>query len=673
MRGYSPFSPVNGPLNVAENRQSAIVLRVAPSRKAFELGVLALAMAVGTGAKAALWVSADGDDGNPGTEERPLRTIGRARDVVRTLNRDMSDDITVFIGGAHSISRPIEFGPEDSGTNGYSIIYTAAPGERPVLSGGLRVSGWAVSDGARNLWSAPAPEGLADTGDLFVNGEPASRTRGRLPRAPAPIPSGDAAPPPAPGAQWRNPGDVLPVPAAPDAIWSERAGPAPVFVENAFELLGTPGKWYFDRTARRIYYTPRPGEDMRTADVEAAAAQALIRGMGRRDRPLLGLIFKGLRFEYTTSPNPQAAAAPRTPGGPPAAVSFALAGEIQFLEDDFLHFGTPALDLGPALEGGTVEGCVFADVSWSAIRIERAARIRIAESRISHSATRNPGEGAIEADQSDDISIEHDQIDDFPSVAVLELGGRGGALREDSDLIAPPTIGFHGAMPPVGTPGSRAVDAGVSPDYHAVIAERFSVPTVPDPPTGVAAEAEDTFAYVTWIPTCLDGGSPVAAYTVTASTGASATVTAADFQARGYMVMTGLENGRAVSFAVASVSALGAGPPSLPTAAVVPGHKRRLRAPPPPLVSAAGSAGGVRIEITPPAANAASPVVAYSVTLAPSGARVLVEGLDVIHSDAAHPVVRTIAGIALGPGTAVFVAARNAAGEGKPAAYKVRP
>ncbi len=622
-------------------------------------------MAMATGARAALWVSPGGDDRNPGTEEQPLRTIEKARDIVRTMNRDMSDDITVFIGGRHFLSRPVEFGPEDSGTNGYSIIYTAAPGEHPVLSGGLRVEGWSLADRARNLWSAPAPEGLVDSRDLFVNGNPASRTRGRLPPAPAQSPAGATAPP-RPEPWWKNPGDVLFLPAGPGAIWSERTGPAPVFLENAFELLGTPGEWYLDRAAHRVYYTPRAGEEMTNADVVAAAAQALLSGQGTRERPLTGIIFKGIRFEYTTCLGlPDSA-----PGGPPAAVGFALAGDIQFLEDEFLHFGTPALELGPGLDGATVEGCLFGDASWSAIRVERATRVRIAESRVSRAATGRFGEGAIDVDQSDGVVIEHDQVDGFPSVAVLETGG--SAVREDSDLIAPPMVGYHGTPPP-GEP-TREAGSGVSPVYHPILEETFRSTTVPGAPASVSAEAEDGFAYVTWMPPCGDGGSRVASYTVASSTGAKSTVSAADFQARGYVIMGGLENGLGVTYTVTATSGFASSPPSLPTAAVVPGRKRRLKAPPQPSsVSVKASADGARIEITPSASNGGSPVVAYSVTCAPAGPQVVLEGLDVIHSDAAHPIERTLRGIELGPGASVSVAARNAAGEGKPVVVNLRP
>ncbi len=156
-----------------------IVPPVSPPR--FAPAVLFLAaIAMAASARATLWVSPGGDDANPGTEEQPLRTIARARDVVRTLNQDMTDDITVFIAGEHHLDGPLEFMPEDSGTNGFNVVYTAAPGEHPVLSGATRVSGWTLADAAKNLWSAPAPAGMADKVDLYVNGNPAARTRARL-------------------------------------------------------------------------------------------------------------------------------------------------------------------------------------------------------------------------------------------------------------------------------------------------------------------------------------------------------------------------------------------------------------------------------------------------------------------------------------------------------------
>ena len=652
----------------------AIVLRVAPIRNAFLARLLGLTLAGATGVQAALWVSPGGDDRSPGTEEQPLRSIERARDIVRTLNRDMSDDITVFIGGTHRIAGPIEFGPEDSATNGFSIVYTAAPGEHPVVSGGLPVAGWNLADRSRNLWCAPAPDGLEDSRDLFVNGVPANRTRARLLQALVRNPAGVTVVSPDTKVQWRNPGDVVFSPAEPGAIWSERLGSPPFFAVNAFELLGTPGEWYFDRPERRIYYTPRAGEDMAGAGAQAARAEALIDAKGAPGRPLTGLIFKGIRFECTTSLRPFDPGAPdaRPPARPAAAVRLSHAGNIQFLEDDFVHLGTRGLDLGPDLEGAVIEGCVFGDVARTALGVSDASQVRVSNCWFSYVATSRPDEAVIELGHADSVVIEHDQIDHFPRFAIGEGRGQAGAGRRATNLISPPATDFDGRRPDGDNREAASADAGVSAAYQAILAERFWGPTTPRPPGHVSALAGDRLAYVTWDPPCLDGGSPVASYAVTSSDGATITVSSAEFRARGYAVYDGLENGHAVNFTVAAANATGSSPPSLPTANVVPQHKRRLKPPEPPASASVDRRGAtLSVHITPPAADGGSPVLAYVFASVPAGRRIDLEGWDVIHASASDPVVREI-DYPLDSNSTIAIAARNAAGEGKPVILKLQ-
>ena len=634
---------------------------------------LALALALASSAHAVLWVSPNGDDAGPGSEEQPLRTIARARDLVRTLNRDMTDDITVFIAGEHRIDQPLQFGPEDSGTNGFSIIYTAAPGEHPVISGGYHVVGWKLADGERNLWSAPAPAGLSNTYSLYVNGNLASRTRGRLLQffarnAPTSKVAG-----PDPSAQWKNLGDVVFQAPGAGSIWSETSASAPPFVENAFELLGVPGEWYFDRPAHLIYYTPRVGEEMVTADVVAPSAVALLRCAGTKEHPMTGLVFKGIRFEFTTVPSPLDASpdgsASRPAPGP--AVSVALASGIQLLEDEFLHLSTPALRLGPGLEGCTLDGCAFGQISWSAIHVEDAAGVRIAENRFTYVGVEHPEAGVIVVDRSREVTIENNQIDHFPGLALPASNGRPGDPIEAANRVSQPMVGFHGVQPP---DAAAPAGAGIPAAYRGLAEARFGSLTIPCPPTRVAAEAEDRLAYVTWIPSCRDGGAPVLYYTVAASTGTVMVVNAEDFQATGYVVFDGLENGRGVTFSVAAANRIGSSRPSPPTCSVTPSRKRKLSSPPAPtLVSVSSSSSGTTVQITPAAPDGGSPVVAYRLTAGRgAGQHRLLEGLDVIHSDPAHPITRTLSGLKLPPGTPVSVAAQNAAGESKPVTVVLR-
>ena len=132
-------------------------------------------------------------------------------------------------------------------------------------------------------------------------------------------------------------------------------------------------------------------------------------------------------------------------------------------------------------------------------------------------------------------------------------------------------------------------------------------------------------------------------------------------------MFSGLENGHAVNFTVAAMNATGAGPPSLPTANVVPERKRRLKPPQPPVSASVERRNGtLRVQITPPAADGGSPVLSYRFASVHSGKRIDLEGWDVIHAGASDPVVREISGYALDPGSTIAISATNAVGEGKP-------
>jgi hypothetical protein len=604
-------------------------------------------------AQAALWVSPLGDDHNSGSEEEPLLTIERARDVVRSENKEMADDITVFIAGSHHLDSPLEFGPADSATNGFSIIYTAAPGEHPVITGGYKVEGWAPDASGHDLWVAAAPEGLLQASGLYVNGTPVRRTAGRLLKL---FSSGSPGRPSQPDetAQWKNIKDVMFEPTAWDSIWSERGDTTPVFVRNAFELLGKPGEWYFDRSARKIYYTPRPGEKMKAPIIEASVSPALVEVRGTSEHPVTGIIFKGLRFDY--------AGRPKFPG---AAVKVAGAESVQFVEDEFLHMDTTALEL-EGVGDATVDACLFADISHPGLAVVSSSQVRILDSRFTYTAIENGTEGAINIAGSQDVTIEHDQIDHFPVVAVQYSGASSGTVLVDSNVVSQPMISFHGT-PAESAPAPQA-DVGVPSAYQSILDEQVGSPTVPQPPDAVSAEAEDQFAYLTWIPSCEDGGSPVTGYTITSSKGAKAMISAEDFQAKGYVTIADLENGSPVTFSVSATNALGSSPASLPTAAIKPSRKRKLKtATAPAAVSVTTGSSGVRVKITPPASDGNSPVISYVVA---SGAdeKDVLEGLDVIRANAAHPVERRIDVVS----ASISVTATNAAGDGDPAVVKIK-
>ena len=61
--------------------------------------------------QATYYVAPNGNDTNPGTITSPFKTLQHARDVVRTVNANMTGDINVYLrGGNYPVSSTIEFG-----------------------------------------------------------------------------------------------------------------------------------------------------------------------------------------------------------------------------------------------------------------------------------------------------------------------------------------------------------------------------------------------------------------------------------------------------------------------------------------------------------------------------------------------------------------------------------
>ena len=103
----------------------------------------------------------------------PFATLQKARDAVRSMNRDRIGSITVQVrSGTHFLGESLIFEPGDSGTADCPIIYAAFPGERPVLSGGRKIEGeWQpYRDGIKQC-SVPWAKDGKGFSQLFVGGE----------------------------------------------------------------------------------------------------------------------------------------------------------------------------------------------------------------------------------------------------------------------------------------------------------------------------------------------------------------------------------------------------------------------------------------------------------------------------------------------------------------------
>ena len=459
----------------------------------------------------AIYVSPAGSDANPGTKSAPLHTLTRAQLVVRTLNRNMTGDISVYLeNGTYRLTRPLVFGPLDSGTNGYDVIWTAVPGATVVISGAERISGWRLSDRSKDIWAASVPSTLR-TRQIYVNGVRATMTMSRLPVRLSAAWNGYQASS-SRMAHWRNPNEIefiyngqigqMAEPICPissihgtnigmaQPCWDNftrrwhggelvafgRIGTTPSYVENAYELLNQPGQFYLDNGSHRLYYIPRTGEDMTTADVEAPTLQALIEGAGTRRAPIQNLTFSNLQFSYATWMQPstptgfseiqsgytvtgsdgyatlgvcQYASHGTCPFGAwtkePGNVQFSYDRNLTFENDRFLHLGAAGLNLNDGSQYSTVTGSIFTDISGNGIEIggvdrpratgsSQTTNVTISDNHLYGLPVEYHGGAAILAGYVSDTTISHNQIDHVSYVGI-SIGWGGWP-----DKIAKPAV-----------------------------------------------------------------------------------------------------------------------------------------------------------------------------------------------------------------------------------------
>ena len=305
-----------------------------------------------------IWIAPDGSDRNPGTKESPLASPAAAlrlgREWRRLQNPAASDGVRlVFRGGEYRLNEPLFIRAEDSGTASSPTVLAAAPGERPVFSGGVRLGDWRpLADGEAPRLPATARAAVRVAMVPWWNGRPLEFRQlwvgdHKAIRARAPN-GGDMArltswdrrervmglpailPTPADwrgvevfllqaweiavlrirtaerrGEQWlvtfHEPESRVQAehPWPPPPMPGKDGKNAPFLLVNAPEFLDEPGEWFADSKSECVYYWPRPGEDLATASVIIPAAEELVRVVGTPDRPVRHVSLEGLTFAHT--------------------------------------------------------------------------------------------------------------------------------------------------------------------------------------------------------------------------------------------------------------------------------------------------------------------------------------------------------------------------------------
>jgi parallel beta-helix repeat protein len=336
---------------------------------------------------AQVYVSPNGSDRAAGTKDHPLRTLAAARDAVRRLKP--RTPVSVFLrGGVYELDETLVFTAADSGTAEAPITYTAYANEKPILSGGRRITGW--KRGKDELWTAPASW---DFHDLWVNGQ--RRQRARTPNTgffevDGQISFEDASkfkyratdirP------EWAGEGvEVvsldkwqslrMPIVAVDEKTrtvtlaWRRARSSDSVnsryWIENTLDALDAPGEWFLDRKTGTLYYRPLPGEDITRAEAIAPHLEQLVRMDGAHH-----ITLRGIEFRYADwSIDPNGYISIQASADNPAAVMAAGVRYVSIENCTFTRLGQFAVAFGKGSKDNRITGSELFDLGAGGIKI----------------------------------------------------------------------------------------------------------------------------------------------------------------------------------------------------------------------------------------------------------------------------------------------------------------
>jgi len=272
-----------------------------------------------------------GNDAAAGTITAPLATLAAARDKADQLKAN-NTPVTVYLrGGTYYLDTTVTFGPTNSGSATAPIVYAAYGSEKPVISGGIKVtSAWTASPANANIMVTTVAQNLK-VDQLFLNGK--RQVLARYPNfsATTVILDGYAAdcidasrvsrwanPAEGPGyiralnsAQWGGESYIITAKnASNNTLTTKWVGDnnrgssldaTHRMVENIFEELDAAGEWFYRKSTGQLFFWPPAGTNLSTSIIELASQDELVRFIGTSNATASSvkyIQFNGITFTH---------------------------------------------------------------------------------------------------------------------------------------------------------------------------------------------------------------------------------------------------------------------------------------------------------------------------------------------------------------------------------------
>jgi hypothetical protein len=223
----------------------------------------------------------------------------------------------------------------------------------------------------------------------------------------------------------------------------------PETILNAFELLDKPGEWYQNRSDGYIYYIPKSGEDMSTADVILGTLDTgILSVQGTAVNPVKNISFDGIQFSYNNWLQPATPEGiPTSQGGMSfkSALVFNFSKNIDIINCKMQNIGTNGIKLDGGCQDFNINNNIFKNIATDAIDLIGphassndallTKNINIMHNDISYSGSEFSSSVSVNIGYTSNTIIENNTIHDLPYTAI-SMGLGHGADDEVEDSMA---------------------------------------------------------------------------------------------------------------------------------------------------------------------------------------------------------------------------------------------
>ena len=152
--------------------------------------------------------------------------------------------------------------------------------------------------------------------------------------------------------------------------WNQITTGSRYVLENYKEAISMPGEWWLDVDNAMVYYMPREGEDMRSAEVVAPAVSTLLNIHGSKEDPIIDITFRNIDFHYSSYVMPKwGNDAEQAAASIPAAIHLDYAKNICFDNCSVMHTGNYAMWFKTACSDCNVKHTLLRDLGAGGVKI----------------------------------------------------------------------------------------------------------------------------------------------------------------------------------------------------------------------------------------------------------------------------------------------------------------